>query len=218
MPIREALSQWFRDQMDFLKAQSRFTWKELVVVCFLAVAMAGAGMIVNRQARVVRVKKTIPSKNVTEKKAGNVKATRKQPIYVHVGGSVNQPGLLKLRADARAAEAIQLAGGVSDDGNVDGINLAARLLDGQKIIVPSKTQSFETTVTNGENNGYSIININTADISRLQELDGVGPVLASRIVNWRQQHGGFKNIQQINSVKGIGPSKYGSIKDVISVD
>ncbi len=204
--------------MDFLKAQSRFTWKELVVVCFLAVAMAGAGMIINRQTRIVKVKETRPSRNVSQGRTKEARPARKRPIYVHVGGSVNQPGLLKLPADARAAEAIQLAGGVSDDGNIDGINLAARLLDGQKIIVPSKTKSLDTTATDQDNPYNSIININTADSSELQKLDGVGPVLADRIVNWRRQHGGFKSIRQIDNVKGIGPSKYGSIKDMITVD
>lgn len=218
MSIREALSLWLKDQIDFLKAQSRFTWKELVVVCFLALAMAGAGVLINRKARVVKVKETSPSKNVLKSKSKKARPSKRRPIYVHVGGSVNQPGLLKLPADARAAEAIQLAGGVSEEGDVDGINLAARLRDGQKIIVPSKSVPWEATAATQDNQDNLLININTADNSRLQELDGVGPVLAGRIVDWRQQHGGFKNIKQIDRVKGIGPSKYGLIKDKITVD
>ncbi len=218
MSIREALSQWLNDQIDFLKAQSRFTWKELVVVCFLAVAMAGAGVIINRQARIVKVEQTRPSKKLSASKSKKPKPIVKPPIYVHVGGSVNQPGLLKLQADARTAEAIQLAGGVSEEGDIDGVNLAARLQDGQKIIVPSKTQPFDATITDQNNQNSALININTADSDKLQELDGVGPVLASRIIDWRQKHGVFKSIRQIDSVKGIGPSKYESIKDTITVD
>ncbi|MGB9553591.1 MAG: helix-hairpin-helix domain-containing protein, partial [bacterium] len=136
---------------------------------------------------------------------------------------------------ARVADAIKLAGGATSEADLDALNLAMILKDGDKVVVPQKASrnSFteeETTefpLTNPVNQPQmnissqpgqaGKININTASASELESLPGIGPVLAQRIVDYRTQKGGFKSIEEIKEVSGIGDKKFEAIKDLITV-
>ncbi|MDI6868865.1 MAG: helix-hairpin-helix domain-containing protein [Coprothermobacterota bacterium] len=156
-------------------------------------------------------------------------------IYVHVAGEVHLPGLYKLTQGARVADAIKLAGGATSDADMDALNLAMPLKDGDKIVVPKKAsqgsenpeihagiQVPSTANQNQESGslqsgGTSKININTASAKELESLPGIGPVLAQRIVDYRAQKGGFKSIEEIKEVSGIGDKRFEAIKDLITV-
>lgn len=156
-------------------------------------------------------------------------------IYVHVAGEVHLPGLYKLPQGARVADAIKMAGGATSDADMDALNLAMPLKDGDKIVVPKKAsqgpenpemhagiQIPSTANQNQESGslqsgGTSKININTASAKELESLPGIGPVLAQRIVDYRAQKGGFKNIEEIKEVSGIGDKRFEAIKDLITV-
>ena len=151
-------------------------------------------------------------------------------IKVYVIGEVKSPGVVKLEEGARIEDAIILAGGTTDKSDLSKINLAYMLEDGQKLYVPSIEENFNgeyISAENGEgiieNTGEKgdsknkIININTADVSELCDLPGVGEALAERIVTYREENGKFKNIEDLKNVSGIGDKKFESLKEFIKV-
>lgn len=145
-------------------------------------------------------------------------------IFVHVAGEVHLPGLYKLPPGSRVADALRLAGGATSEADLDSLNLASLLKDGEKIVVPKKAppESFQQSSQTGAVNSSTEsnpqkININTATAKELESLPGIGPVLAQRIVDYRAQKGGFKSIEEIKEVSGIGDKKFEAIKDLITV-
>ena len=152
------------------------------------------------------------------------------PLIVHITGAVKNPGVYQLKSTDRIVDAVKIAGGETEEANLDLINLAALLKDGQKIIVPYKTynENGEETNKNIDNNAevmYSSssgsisgkININTANTITLQALPGIGPVLSERIIEYRNQNGLFGIIDDIKDVSGIAEKKFEGIKDLICV-
>jgi len=153
------------------------------------------------------------------------------PLIVHITGAVKNPGVYQLKSTDRIIDAVKIAGGETEEANLDLINLAALLKDGQKIIVPSKihNENGEETNKNIDNNAEVIyfssssesvsgkININTANAIMLQALPGIGPVLSERIIEYRNQNGLFGIIDDIKDVSGIAEKKFEGIKDLICV-
>src|SRR5919109_2199395 len=133
-------------------------------------------------------------------------------IYVHVGGAVRRPGLYRLEDGARVDDAIRAAGGVLEDANLDALNLAAKVKDGDKILVPSKNGQGETQAAAGDSGAAAarggLVNLNTATVADLDTLPGIGPALAQRIISYREQHGGFRKLEDLLDVPGIGPAKF----------
>lgn len=150
-----------------------------------------------------------------------------EEIVVHVTGEVNKPGIVVLKSNSRIADAINKAGGATKEADLNQINLAYILEDGQKIYIPNKNEKIDEdeyiTEGNGNNIGNSNskegekVNINEAMQTELEELPGIGPSLASRIIEYREQNGDFKKIEELQNVKGIGDAKYNDIKDKVTV-
>ena len=155
-------------------------------------------------------------------------------IVVHVSGAVNKEGVFELAQNSRIVDAIELAGGVTENAYMKDINLASFLEDGMKIYIPTKEEaekqeestsyvSSNTTANSGSNkktntsNKNYKININTANIEELDTLPGIGEATANKIVNYRNENGKFKSIEEIKEVSGIGDSKYEQIKDLIEI-
>ncbi|MFQ5942125.1 MAG: helix-hairpin-helix domain-containing protein [Anaerolineales bacterium] len=136
-------------------------------------------------------------------------------IRVHVAGEVVRPGVYELPFGSIVQEAIDAAGGFTGEASRDRVNLAAQLEDGQQVSVPSvseaPSQSFGP-VDSGER-----ISINTATAPELERLPGIGPVLAQRIVEFREQHGPFQRLDDLLGVEGIGPSKLEDLEDYVQV-
>lgn len=151
-------------------------------------------------------------------------------IMVHVTGQVKDQGVVLLDEGSRIVDAIEAAGGETDDADLAKLNLAYVLNDGEKIYVPSKseqneeieyvtTSSGDTTSSGGGSmsGNSSIININTAGQAELMELPGIGESIANKIIAYREENGKFKTIEDIKNVPGIGDSKFANIKDMIKV-
>jgi competence protein ComEA len=134
-------------------------------------------------------------------------------LEVHVAGAVVAPGVVQVPEGSIVAEAIAAAGGLTGDADPDGINLAARVQDGDQVVVPSSGSSEPS----GASPGDGLIAINRATIAELEALPGVGPVLAGRIVAYREEHGPFRAVEDLLDVPGIGESKLASIRDLIRV-
>ena len=148
------------------------------------------------------------------------------PLQVHVSGAVQHPGVYSLDHGSRVQEALELAGGVAEDADLDRINLAAWVSDGQKVHVPKLGETGLPVVQSiagpVKSSGWGLVvsgkvNINTATAEELDTLPGIGPAYAERIIRHRQEQGPFKSIEQIMEVKGIAEGKFEELKDLISV-
>lgn len=158
-----------------------------------------------------------------------------EKIVVHITGAVKKEGVIYLKKGARIVDAIKEAGGETKEADLSQVNLAYELQDGQKIYIPNKNEKVsqyiistngETIDSNGANTGNEStstskeggkVNINTATQNELDGLPGIGPALAQRIIDFREENGNFKSIEDIQNVKGIGDSKFDEIKDKIVV-
>lgn len=150
-------------------------------------------------------------------------------IVVSVTGLVAQPGLVTLPAGARVAEAIAAAGGASEGADLTGVNLAARLVDGDSVVIGSAPASGSVGSgvsgaggTAGASGGGAsaaagLVNLNTADEAALDTLPGVGPVMAQNILAWRETNGKFTTIEQLQEISGIGPSRYAQLSPLVTV-
>ena len=136
-------------------------------------------------------------------------------IVVDVGGRVRHPGLVTLPAGARVADAIAAAGGALRPADLERIDLAAHVTDGQLLLigVPGSTPGAGGGAATG---GVGPIDLNTATVEQLDALPGVGPVLAQRIVAWREAHGGFRSVDDLQQVPGIGARKFSDLKSLVS--
>lgn len=134
-------------------------------------------------------------------------------IMVHISGAVVKPGVVSLNTDARLVEAIELVGGLTENADVNTLNLARKLQDEEKIYVPTVGE-----VTQSSSNGESKqININTASLEELKKLPGVGDVIAQGIVDYREKNGGFKKLEELKNVNRIGDKIYEGLIDSITL-
>jgi competence protein ComEA len=149
-----------------------------------------------------------------------------EPLIVHVAGSVVAPGVYELMAGDRAADAIGKAGGVLPEADLDRVNLAALLSDGQQLFVPAKGEAAPTpaggaAAVSGQGGGGATsglpVNLNTANAAELEQLDGVGEKTAQKIIAYREETGGFTSIEQLMEVPGIGPAKFDAIRENVKV-
>ncbi|GMQ85030.1 MAG: hypothetical protein BMS9Abin07_0595 [Acidimicrobiia bacterium] len=131
-----------------------------------------------------------------------------QTVVVHVSGAVRNPGLVSLPIPARIADAIEAAGGASNEADIGALNLAGPLRDGEQIVVPAYGES-QTPDDGG-------VDLNRATASQLVELIGIGPVLAERIVVYREKHGPFEAIEDLLDVPGIGEAKLALLRPGVS--
>jgi competence protein ComEA len=140
---------------------------------------------------------------------------------VHVSGAVNREGLYKLNKGDRLVDLLRLSG-VDARADLDGINLAELLSDGQKVIIPKKASNIASGDQAPEKNlsqkGIKIVNINSADEKGFDSLPGIGPVMAKKIVDHRSENGRFSNIEELKEVPGISVKKLEKLKKYISVN
>jgi competence protein ComEA len=128
-------------------------------------------------------------------------------LVVHVAGAVRSPGVYRLPSGARVDDAVQRAGGPAADALVDGVNLAARLTDGQQVVVPAAGGGGAAGAGEGP------ISLGTATVEELDTIEGIGPVTAEDIVEFRDEHGGLASVEQLDELSGIGPATMESLRE-----
>jgi competence protein ComEA len=138
-------------------------------------------------------------------------------VTVYVTGKVRRPGVLALAIGSRVVDAIEAAGGVRKGTSPGGINLARRLVDGEQIVVGADTPGQQGVQPVGDPAGTAVVNLNAATAEQLKGLPGVGDVLAQRIVEFRDAHGGFRSVDQLREVSGIGERKFAELRDKVAV-
>jgi competence protein ComEA len=136
-------------------------------------------------------------------------------LYVHVAGAVRRPGLYRVPASSRAAVAIDRAGGPARKADLTAVNLAQRLEDGQQVIVPKvgAAGAGAASGSRGVPGAGGKVSLGTATPEQLDTLEGIGPTLAKRIVDYRQAHGGFRSLDQLRQVGGIGEKRFETLRD-----
>ena len=152
-------------------------------------------------------------------------APTERPVIVHITGAVPRPGIYALPEGSRVQDAIAAAGGFLAEAERTNINLAAFLIDGEKLDIPFVEGGSPVLPTPVENNpvlpgtssSTELIDINTASSFELEALPGIGPTTAQKIIEYREQNGAFVSIEDIINVSGIGPGLYERIKDLITV-
>ena len=169
--------------------------------------------------------------NIMQTEENIIEDESKRKIIIYITGEIQKEGVYELKENSRILDAIEMAGGLKEDADIEDINLAQVLEDENKIYIPNKNikkdnennMSKNTTETTKKENTMTQniqntkININTATQTELETLPGIGPSIALKIVNYRKEKGKFKNIQDIKNVNGIGDSKFNKIKDLIKI-
>ena len=139
-------------------------------------------------------------------------------VVVHVVGQVFRPGLYALREGSRVNDAIERAGGPRPRAALALVNLAAPVADGQQVIVPSNRQAAQAlaggAVMGGEG-GH--VHLNSATLDQLDELPGIGPVTAQKILDYRTEHGAFGSVDELDAVPGIGPATLDELRDLVDL-
>lgn len=154
---------------------------------------------------------------------GGAERSRGDDAYVHVAGAVRRPGLYRLPPSARVAVALERAGGPRPKANLAAVNLASRVEDGQQIVVP-----LQGAAAAAEGGGRaagpagavpgaagSKLSLASATLEQLEQLDGIGPTLAKRILEFRDSKGGFRSVGQLREVDGIGEKRFEALRDAV---
>ena len=221
--------------MNFNKKQ-----KIIIAIIIIAVAAGFCYYLYNRESSFIITQDDLEieenkQEEKMEEKEEEAAEERKQDnkIKVHISGAVNKEGIIELEEESRIADAIEKAGGLKENANIDEINLAYKLEDVIKVYIPTKEEKEKTLI---ENNNYitkssdiqveenkngttkpSKVNINTATQTELETLPGIGPSTALKIIQYREENGKFKKIEEIQKVNGIGENKFKNIKDLICI-
>jgi competence protein ComEA len=189
--------QWFKEiYAEFTPRALKVTITALAVVGFAVYVLATSTSV---SAPVVVSKFSSSKPTVSTAK-----------IFVHIAGKVRKPGIYQLDSGARVYDLVLLAGGFSAKANQASVNLARVLTDGEQVIITDGNSAVQGLQSN-------LISLNQASASTLEDLPGVGPALASRIVDWREANGGFKTKEDLLNVAGIGDKLFASVKELVTL-
>lgn len=222
--------------LEFIKEK-----KIIICIIIVAIILIGKNIYDNTQNFSSIGENQAIVNNTTNDEEQSEKNEEDGEIAVHITGAVKNAGVVKVKENSRIEDAIKAAGGLSDDADITNVNLAFQLEDGVKIKIPSvndkekeaiitdgsgidedseiDVDTKKDTSSNSKNTGKSSgkVNINKASQSELETLNGVGPALASKIVEYREANGKFKSIDDLKNVTGIGDKKFESIKDNVEI-
>ena len=206
--------------------------QKIVVIAIAGIVVIGIMYFIYNKNQVkedINIENEILVNNVIT----NENNTNDDIVIIHITGSVKNPGIVKLKEESRIEDAIEAAGGLTENADITKVNLAYVVEDGTKIKIPSASEEDigdediidsksgdniiieENTISS--NNSTQTININKATEKEFETLPGIGPSLASKIIEYRNQNGKFESIEDIKNVNGIGDNKYEKIKDLITV-
>lgn len=216
-----------------------FTREHRIVLslCLVVLVILSIGIIYNRQRAPIATEPLFMESPLPP-------VEKSDSLLVHVAGKVLKPGVYTLKYGGRVQDAVKLAGGAAKDGDPHALNLAAFLKDGEKIEVPSRAEAGSLTSVVAPVRGSTVssalaarpataptpsgkpppdwlmkhrVNLNRASMAQLQQLPGIGPGMAQRIMAYRQEHGSFSSTDDLRRVSGIGAKRFAALKDLVTV-
>ena len=203
----------------------------IIIITIIATALIIAYMLFtkNNDEIITNLEEIETNENDTQ---NNQKETNENKIIIHITGEIKKEGIYELKENSRIADAIEAAGGVTENADLDEVNLAFVLSDGQKIYIPNKNEKEisgeKVYIMAGSGNNVIVedkvergkkqkVNINEAKQEDFEQLPGIGPSIAKKIIEYREQNGKFTSIDELQEVKGIGEAKFENIKEYIMV-
>lgn len=158
----------------------------------------------------------------SEPEAGDFAPVEPEKLFVDISGCVKNPGVYEIKEGTRLYQVIEMADGFTKDADTDTVNQAELLYDGQKIIIPKIMTSADSSPSNSGGLSAGItaegkVNINIANSTELQEIPGVGPATAEKILAYRESHGNFSKLDELKNIDGIGDKTFEKIKDMITL-
>lgn len=184
---------------------------QLAVYAAIAVALLFIGARAIRGEGAAAPSYAEPSTGEPVEGGGFAVSGQSGDVVVDVTGAVRRPGVYRLPAGSRVADAVERAGGARPGALLEALNRAARLADGQQVVVPRRAPVGGVATTGGAAL-EGPISLGTATVEQLEEIDGIGPVTAEDIVAFRDQHGGLASVDQLDQVPGIGPATMESLR------
>jgi competence protein ComEA len=152
--------------------------------------------------------------------AGELRAEPRPRLVVHVVGAVRRPGLYRLADGARVDDALRRAGGATRRADLSLVNLAAPVSDGSQIVVPKRAPLVPSGSSAASGAGVAPtagpVHLNTATVEQLDELPGIGPVTAQKIIDYREQHGAFSSVDDLDAIPGIGPARLEQLRELVA--
>jgi competence protein ComEA len=198
--------EWLKNQVIAALSGDQKVSKQLLIALAGLVAVASLVLVaVNRPEP--------PTGEFSVSANETVNEVSQQFLYVHVVGEVKSPGMYQLPIGARLVDAVFAAGGLTEEADNASVNLARELTDGEQIIVFSTSQEGQAAGTSAS----GLVSLNRAGDKELEELPGIGPALAGRIIAWREANGGFKSVQDLLKVSGIGESLLSGVIDLVTL-
>ena len=177
-----------------------------LAVCALAAVLLGGRVL--RQA----APRPAPPPLIRGKAPAGARTVSTRLLVVDVAGAVRRPGLYRLTPSSRIADAIARAGGATRAAEVDLVNLAAPLADGEQVLVPARGTAAAAP---GTGSATAPVDLNSATAEQLDALPGVGPVTAEKIVAYRQAHGPFTSVDELDAIPGIGPARIENLRGLV---
>ena len=147
--------------------------------------------------------------------AGGEASPQSPPLVVYVVGAVRRSGLVRLPEGSRVADAVERAGGPTRRADLALVNLAAPVADGQQVVVPIRVPPGAAAAGPAVT-GVGKVSLASATLEQLDELPGVGPVTAQKILDWRQTHGSFRSVDDLDAIPGIGPARIEQLRDLVT--
>jgi competence protein ComEA len=180
----------------------------LVAAVVLTLLLVVGGKILLRPAQ--------PSVPRPVRVAAPAPRTRQAKVYVDVVGAVRRPGLYRLKDGARVADAVARAGGPTRNAEIELLNLAARLSDGEQIVVPRRGAHGGAAAPGSSTGPAGPVHLNSATLEQLDALPGIGPVTAQKILAYREEHGAFGSVDELDAVPGIGPARLAELRELVA--
>ncbi len=214
--LRERLPVWLQSRCGVERRGTVALAVLLVVAALFAVQHFWVGRPESVSApQVVRARPTYTKAPGASADVADGPATPGGQIVVDVGGKVRAPGIRRLPAGSRVADALRAAGGVRPGVNTDGLNRARFLVDGEQVVVGEPAAALAPAGTAAPSGPAAPVSLNTATEDQLDTLPGVGPVLARHIIDYRTRHAGFRSVDELRQVNGIGDRRFTDLRDLV---
>jgi competence protein ComEA len=182
----------------------------LLIVCLCVLGLVGKRLAAAGTARAPASQAA--GFDQVQSRAGSVAAPK---LVVYVVGAVRRAGLVRLSEGARVADAVERAGGATRRADLTLVNLAAPVADGQQVIVPVRIAPGSAGV-GAVPAGAGKVSLASATLDQLDELPGIGPVTAQKILDWRQSHGPLRSVEDLDAIPGIGPARVEQLRDLVT--